>query len=122
VHPRTPPIVADFSRLIQILYNLTGNSLKFTHDGHVTITARPTEHADTVELQVKDTGIGIPAERLDYIWDAFEQVRFGQGRAGARRTLHGRCTLAAPCFSCPGATSSAAYLRLGVCFPGRCVR
>ncbi|GIL60119.1 hypothetical protein Vafri_14766 [Volvox africanus] len=74
VDPRTPFIIADFSRVIQILYNLAGNSLKFTHHGRVFLRVAPTADGSAVTLQVADTGIGIPTDRINSIWGAFEQV------------------------------------------------
>lgn len=67
-----PPVWADEDRLQQILYNLVGNGIKFTHKGAVSISAHPVETG--VEVQVSDTGIGIPVERLDDIFIPFEQV------------------------------------------------
>ena len=46
-------IVADFSRLVQILYNLTGNSLKFTHKGYVRLVVRPSISTDKVVVKVR---------------------------------------------------------------------
>ncbi|KXZ47741.1 hypothetical protein GPECTOR_33g623 [Gonium pectorale] len=74
VDPRTPLIIADFSRVIQILYNLTGNALKFTHRGRVAVRVTPAADGGAVTLVVSDTGIGIPKERIPSIWGAFEQV------------------------------------------------
>jgi PAS domain S-box-containing protein len=69
------PLVADSARLKQVIINLVGNALKFTAQGVVTAriavdaaTGRPTR------LEIDDTGIGIPANRLDAIFNAFEQA------------------------------------------------
>jgi two-component system, sensor histidine kinase ChiS len=67
-----PPIMGDENRLQQILYNLLGNALKFTPQGTIKVTAA--ERPDTVELCVEDTGIGIPPERIDGIFQSFEQA------------------------------------------------
>ena len=56
VDPATPMIVADFSRLVQILYNLTGNSLKFTHKGYVRLVVRPSISTGKVVVQVRGGG------------------------------------------------------------------
>ncbi|GLC35005.1 Hexokinase-3 [Pleodorina starrii] len=74
VDPRTPLIIADFSRVVQILYNLAGNALKFTHRGSVRVRVAPSADGSQVTLQVADTGIGISEDRINGIWGAFEQV------------------------------------------------
>ena len=72
-----PPALADGLRFRQIVTNLISNALKFTHEGGVTIRllALPKE----VEVSVLDTGIGIPAVALDYVFDEFSQVESGTG-------------------------------------------
>lgn len=67
----------DPTRLRQILVNLLGNALKFTESGGVTVTTRwHIQDAQTLWLScaVRDTGIGIPAERLQHMFDAFQQA------------------------------------------------
>lgn len=69
----------DSGRLRQILTNLVGNAIKFTDSGEVIITASlefNKEHPEQLLLNVKvsDTGIGIPAEKLDTLFDSFTQV------------------------------------------------
>lgn len=71
-----PPIYADEDRLLQILHNLIGNAVKFTHEGRVEVFADVS--ADQIRLHIADTGIGIPAEQLSDIFQAFHQV---DGRA-----------------------------------------
>jgi two-component system, sensor histidine kinase ChiS len=66
------PVEADESRLQQILYNLVGNAIKFTESGYVRLSANPTE--DSIEISVQDTGIGIPEDKFDAIFQSFEQV------------------------------------------------
>jgi signal transduction histidine kinase len=65
-------INADRFRLRQILLNLVGNSIKFTEKGGVVIRAERME--DKALVSVKDTGIGIPPEKLEAIFEAFSQV------------------------------------------------
>ncbi|MFJ3056636.1 CHASE domain-containing protein [Herbaspirillum sp. NPDC087042] len=77
--PRLPQrVVGDAYRLQQILVNLVGNALKFTHQGRIDVRfshLAPVK-ASTLQLRVEviDTGIGIAAERLADIFDAFTQA------------------------------------------------
>ena len=70
-------LMGDPLRLRQILLNLTGNAIKFTERGevvvYVAVTARP-PGAVTLRFGVRDSGIGIPAENLVHIFDAFSQA------------------------------------------------
>ncbi|MFN9846826.1 MAG: ATP-binding protein [Alphaproteobacteria bacterium] len=69
-------IVEDAVRLRQILLNLLGNALKFTEAGRVTLSATvdATDSGEWLVLKVIDTGIGIPADMLDEIFESFRQV------------------------------------------------
>jgi len=70
-------LIGDPNRLRQILFNLVGNGIKFTESGEVVVTVRRVSgNADRVVLEfvVKDTGVGIPDDRIDRIFDAFEQA------------------------------------------------
>jgi PAS domain S-box-containing protein len=72
-----PLLVGDRNRLRQILVNLVGNAIKFTERGSVVVTvATESRRDDEVVLRfaVADTGIGIPADKLDVIFEAFEQA------------------------------------------------
>jgi PAS domain S-box-containing protein len=66
---------ADRFRCRQILVNLIANALKFTYQGSVCVIAR--SDAEYVEISVSDTGIGIPPEHLDRVFDEFTQVDSG---------------------------------------------
>ncbi len=67
-------IRGDSHRLIQLLTNLLRNAIKFTpDDGRIDLTMRVVDE-DKIELKVSDTGIGIPASKLDKIFERFYQV------------------------------------------------
>jgi len=78
VQPDVPDeLIGDPGRLRQIIVNLAGNSIKFTHAGEVvTYVAAESKSADSVELHVTvaDTGIGIPVEKQAAIFEAFTQA------------------------------------------------
>ncbi|MFC5470889.1 ATP-binding protein [Cohnella suwonensis] len=67
-----PSVNADEDRLVQIMYNLIGNALKFTAEGEIRITA--SERDGWLEISVHDTGIGIPRENLQAIFESFDQA------------------------------------------------
>jgi len=76
--------VGDPGRIRQILTNLVGNAIKFTDAGHVTIAVvgLPAGDDETfrVHVTVEDTGIGIPADRLEHIFGEFNRVDEGHAR------------------------------------------
>jgi signal transduction histidine kinase len=76
VDSAVPKVVrGDAGRLRQILINLIGNAIKFTSQGQVSVTIeRWPDSAETLHFSVRDTGIGIPAEKQAMIFDAFTQV------------------------------------------------
>jgi signal transduction histidine kinase len=71
---------SDRLRLGQVLTNLASNAAKFTSSGRITIGSRESHEGHVFE--VRDTGCGIPADRQNTIFDAFEQVVPGTNGAG----------------------------------------
>ena len=70
-------IVGDAARLRQVLLNLLSNAVKFTEQGEVMVLVDAEQTgagAYRVELAVRDTGIGIPADRMDLLFTSFSQV------------------------------------------------
>lgn len=65
-------VMGDRHRLVQVLVNLLGNALKFTHAGHVTLRVHRVDQS--LLFEVEDTGIGIAPERLQSIFHRFEQA------------------------------------------------
>jgi signal transduction histidine kinase len=65
-------IMADTVRLRQILLNMVSNALKFTEQGSVTLEAE--QNNEMVQIRVRDTGLGIPPDKLETIFEAFSQV------------------------------------------------
>ncbi|VXD23772.1 PAS domain S-box protein [Planktothrix paucivesiculata] len=85
INPDVPQwIKTDAQKLRQVLINLLGNAIKFTHQGGITLEVRhllgETElpHQSMIEFAVIDTGVGIAPEELDYIFDAFIQAKAGK--------------------------------------------
>ena len=79
VLPSSPQnVIGDPERLRQILVNLVNNAIKFTEDGDVTIRIERSAGGDDIFALVRfcvvDTGIGIPAERLNRLFNSFSQV------------------------------------------------
>ncbi len=73
----------NYQRLLQVMLNLVGNAIKFTHDGKITITAEVKPRKVTfqgqdwpgiVKISVADTGIGVSLEKQDRLFQTFSQV------------------------------------------------
>jgi signal transduction histidine kinase len=73
VAPELGRVRTDRNKLTQVVSNLLSNAVKFTASGEVTITAEPLDDARWT-LEVRDTGIGISREAIDFIFDEFRQV------------------------------------------------
>ena len=70
-------MIGDPARLRQVVINLVGNALKFTSEGSVSVSAKKIDETDEkirLEVRVQDTGIGIPKERQDKIFESFTQA------------------------------------------------
>jgi len=78
IHDRVPCLLrGDPGRLRQILTNLMGNAIKFVEKGEVSISVDLKEETDvsvTLLFEVKDTGIGIPADKVDGLFESFTQL------------------------------------------------
>jgi signal transduction histidine kinase len=65
-------LTADRIRLRQVMINLVGNAIKFTEQGGITLQAM--QHNGSVRVAIRDTGFGIPPDKLEAIFEAFSQV------------------------------------------------
>jgi signal transduction histidine kinase len=75
-----PPITADLNQISQILMNLLLNAAQATPaGGSITISAAKEHSADFVELRVRDSGIGIPADILPHVFEPFFTTKRGKG-------------------------------------------
>lgn len=77
----TPPYFAmgDSARLRQCLLNVVGNAVKFTPEGHIHIWIGHTDIGH-VSIKISDTGLGIPEDMLDHIFEEFAQIEDGRTR------------------------------------------
>ncbi len=78
-------VLGDEDRLQQIFINIIGNSIKFTHSGEITISEyisseKNISSEDFIIIKVSDTGIGIPEDKKDLIFNSFEQIDIGNQR------------------------------------------
>jgi two-component system sensor histidine kinase ChiS len=75
--PESIPLVqGDEDRIQQVLHNLIGNSIKFTRQGTITVSAKIEQNGGSrfIAVSVSDTGIGIPGDKMDDIFKSFEQA------------------------------------------------
>ena len=84
VDPNTPRfLLGDAPRIRQILINLVGNAIKFTDDGEVILGTRVLDESDEgvmMEFSVRDTGIGIPPEKKQQVFERFSQIDTSDSR------------------------------------------
>lgn len=76
-------LIGDPTKLSQILLNLINNALKFTHEGRVTVTSKLITLEDkraSIYFEVKDSGIGIPEDKQETVFDSFSQGSVGINR------------------------------------------
>ncbi len=71
-------LIGDGMRLRQVLINLLGNAIKFTHQGEIFLGVNKVKQLNSEEIElgfeIRDTGIGIPEEKLEKLFEAFSQV------------------------------------------------
>ena len=85
IPPNLPEFLIDPHRLRQILFNLLGNAVKFTHGGFVRIVVKYSpsaedSHRGILEIAVRDNGVGISPENLDKLGRPFVQLEKGTGQ------------------------------------------
>lgn len=77
IDPAFPDVFLDEIRLSQILLNLIGNAVKFTNEGEIRCCVelqKKRDHSIDFQIQVQDTGIGIPKDEQEYIFESFNQM------------------------------------------------
>lgn len=77
VNPNVPQFInSDLIKLKQIMYNLIGNAIKFTEKGTITINVKniKSNNSQHLNIQIIDTGIGIPKEKLPKLFNEYEQA------------------------------------------------
>jgi len=79
--PKTlPQLLIDRMRIRQVMINLLNNAVRFTDEGGITVRIEQTE--DAVVVSVRDTGVGIPEDQLEHVFEEFRQVDGGTSRRG----------------------------------------
>lgn len=79
-------LLGDKNRILQILYNIVGNSIKYTNQGLITISAF--KENDKVFISIEDTGIGIIEEKIDSVFENYTQAEENSVVSGSGIGLH----------------------------------
>ena len=74
------PVFVDQTRIRQVMINLLNNAVRFTDEGGITV--RVEQRSDAVVVSVQDTGVGIPKDKLEVIFEEFQQADGGLSRRG----------------------------------------
>ncbi|MEL7202353.1 MAG: ATP-binding protein, partial [Pseudomonadota bacterium] len=75
IDPDLPTLVmGDSDRIRQIVVNLLGNAIKFTENGSVAVFVGRDEDGENIKVSVVDTGVGIPSDKVEILFDRFSQV------------------------------------------------
>jgi signal transduction histidine kinase len=74
-------VLGDEDRLVQVVVNLLANAVRFTPVGG-RVTIRLIDAGPECEIQVEDTGVGIPASELPHIFESYRQAHPGKGGTG----------------------------------------
>lgn len=80
--PLLPPVWADEQRIVQVLFNLVHNAIKFTEAGTITIDGTVQQESGMMLIRVADTGVGMDAETIQRIFRPYEQGPHGQAAGG----------------------------------------
>jgi two-component system NtrC family sensor kinase len=113
VPPALPLVVGNPVRLEQVISNLVHNAIKFTPEGSVTVRARA--HNGQVQIEVIDTGVGIPPEAQDKLYQKFYRVKSPETR-GIPGTGLGLAIVKSIVEGCGGQIELESYPRLGSTF------
>ncbi|HEX6778591.1 MAG TPA: ATP-binding protein, partial [Ktedonobacterales bacterium] len=81
IPPNLPPVLADRQRLMQVLLNLVRNAITYTPAGGIVSLMLEQADAGHIAITVADTGIGIPPEDLERVFDRFYRTDASRARA-----------------------------------------
>lgn len=96
IDPSLPPLFTDQEKVAKVFRNLVDNAVKFTNEGRITVRVRFLSEKQLVQCEVEDTGIGIPSDQYQVIFDPFHQIDsshtrlyggMGLGLRNTKRTL-----------------------------------